>query len=488
MNITNYLMAGFQVLFFETQEIKRCVYSIEVDPFINDEPTHKEIWNMMDGRDPMGILEQLESLPKFSILVLENFNFFLGDDNPMILQKLLNMIEVIKYQQKMIIIVGTDFNSVPKALEKIVCKIEFNLPDVEVFKTIVRNFSEQVEISITEEEESAIAESCKGLSYIEAENAISASLVERNQFDRKEILKLKREMIRKSGFMDIHEPEPIENLKGLTNLVEYLFLRKEAWKPDSIKPKLRSLFLTGIPGTGKTLTCRVMASIFNCPLIILDLGALKGSLVGQTEQNIRSVTKIIDGVGFCVVLIDEIEKTLGGASSNLDSGVTIGMVGHLLTWMQERKSEGILAATSNDVSMLPPELLRAERWDGLWFVDVPTFDERKEIIKLKNKQFKSELPTDDNFINQLNNWTGAEISQLAKESHFYPIEKAIQTVPVLYKTRPESLAKIREKCKGMNIANGVIEIKKEVEPRKVTVSRNELINKLVMKKKLKRKE
>lgn len=498
LNLTNYLRAAFQILFIETQEIKRCVNSIEIDQFIDEEITRKISWDIISGvhntpendfrNDSLGILNYIKGFPaELTTFVLENYDQQIKDDF-ILQQTLLNLSEEIKQTRKMIVIVGSDFNNIPKTLEKVITKIEFDLPKVELFEQLIKEYSEQTGVEV--QDINSIAESCKGLSFIEAENAIAFSLAETQGFDKKKIIEMKRSMIKKTGSMDIMEPEPIENIGGLENLKEYIIKRKEAWEPESIKPKLRSIFLSGIPGTGKSLISKAIASIFNWPLISLDIGSVKGSLVGESEKNIRQVTKIIDAVGHVILTIEEIEKSLGGSSQNLDSGVTLGLVGYLLTWLQESKGEKILVATCNDITLLNGEFLRAGRWDSLWFVDFPTFTERKQIIEIKNRIYKSEIPTDDNFVRSLNNWTGAEIEQLAKDWHFSDnIEQAMENVPLLYKTRSDTIQQIKERSKGMMIANNkreeVTEDKRQ--ERKITINKDKSDDLTDLKAKIKRK-
>ena len=493
MNLSNYLMAGFQILFVETLEIKRCVNSIEVDQFFGEELTRKVIWNSMEGdnsknyvNDSFGILNSIKEYPELTILILENFELQLVDDNSLC-QLLLNISEQIKQERKMIVIVGSDFSKIPRILEKVITKLEFDLPTEDDFKLLIENIMKQPEIVAAGiETDLTVAATCKGLSLIEAENIISKSIIEYERLDKKVILEMKRSMIKKTGFMDIIEPETIEDLAGLENLKEVLFLRKEAWEPGSIKPKMRSIFLVGLPGTGKSLTAKVMASIFNCPLIMVDIGSCKGSLVGQTEKNLRMVTSTIDAFGMCIVFLDEINYSIGGSDQTRDGGTSLGIVGHLLTWTQESKGEKIIAATANDLIGIPPAFLRAGRFDDIFFLDFPNFEERKEIVKIMNRKHNSNLPEDDNFIRKLEEWTGAEIESLAKKIHFFSLEKSMTTVPLVSKVNPEAIKRMKLFSKGVEIANKIEEPIHEQMARTLTLGKKEeafkLKKKLILKK------
>ena len=211
-----------------------------------------------------------------------------------------------------------------------------------------------------------------------------------------------------------------------------------------------------VHNTGKSLAAKCMASIFDWPLIQLDVGAMKGGIVGETEKNVRLATKTIDAFGKAILLIDEIEKALAGASGqNLDSGVSAGMLGTLLTWFQERSSEGIVVATANDLNKLPPEFLRAGRFDTIFVVDTPNETEIKFIIEIMNRRYQSKLPTGEEFCKQLEEeqWTGAEIEQLAKDSHFDDLETAMNNVPLLADFRKDDIEEIRKKAKQFRAAS-----------------------------------
>jgi len=176
----------------------------------------------------------------------------------------------------------------------------------------------------------------------------------------------------------------------------------------------------------------------------------------------------------------EIEKAFAGASGqNLDSGVSQGMLGYFLTWMQERKSEGIVIATANDLSKLPPEFLRAGRWDCIWFVDTPNENEVKVIIEIMNRRYHSKLPTDSNFCKELaeQQWTGAEIEQLAKDSHFDDLDTAMNNIPLLSSFRKEEMDEIRKKAKMFRAASSKGEpIRKKIQLKTKPVAAGRKLN------------
>lgn len=224
---------------------------------------------------------------------------------------------------------------------------------------------------------------------------------------------------------------------------------------------------------GKSLATKILCSIFNWPGIVFDIGATKGQYLGQTGENLRLGTKIIDALGRTIVVMDEIEKgveqTEFGGGKQSGGGAIADMIGHMLTWMQERKSEAIVAATSNNLNALPPEFLRAGRWDRIFFVGLPNPYEIQIIIKIMNRKWKSELPIDLEFCKTLykNRWSGAEIEQLSKDSHYDDIESCIRKIPILAIYRQKEIDKIIEDGKKYSPAS--IEFS-EIQPVKRKIS------------------
>ncbi|OQB91706.1 MAG: ATP-dependent zinc metalloprotease FtsH 3 [Verrucomicrobia bacterium ADurb.Bin118] len=150
-------------------------------------------------------------------------------------------------------------------------------------------------------------------------------------------------------------------------------------------PPAKGLLIIGIAGTGKSLTAKVTARVFGVPLLKLDAGRLYGGLVGQSEANLRSVIQTAEAIAPCCLWLDELEKGLAGSKSSgsTDGGTSARVLGSLLSWMQEKTAPVFVVATANDVSQLPPELLRAGRWDALFFVDLPNADERQAIWQIQ---------------------------------------------------------------------------------------------------------
>lgn len=478
LDLTNYLKSSFPLLYCETYEINRAVSSITVQ-----EGYGLSKWDSINGLDNTGnltsipeFLEYLTTLNKRTAIIAENFNFFFEDES--IQQMLLNYIPIFKNQGVCIVIIGAEHpKKFPNTLKKYIHNIEFPMPTVNDFKEIVKTISEQVNIEYDE----SIAEACIGLTYEEAENALYKSVVDTKTFDKNVIYQMKGDMLKSTGFMRYINPEPIENIGGLENLKSYVAKRLIAYdKPELNLPKLKAILLVGIPGTGKSLFAKALASIFDWPLIECDVNAMKGGIVGETEENTRLFCKTVDAYGNAVILLDELSLAFGGYTSGSvheTGGATSGMLGTLLTWMNDRTSPAIVIATSNDLN-LPQAMLRAGRWSALFFIDFPSFNERKEIIQIMNKKWGSNLPIDDDFVNSLAEWSGAEIEQLAKDSLFEDYKEAAMGISLVRETKAEVINEVRKfgntirkankgsMTKGLLTKKRTISIKEEGEVKK----------------------
>ena len=172
---------------------------------------------------------------------------------------------------------------------------------------------------------------------------------------------------------------------GLDVLKEWLDNRGNAFSSsarDFGLPYPKGVLIIGIPGTGKSLISKAIGSAWSMPVLRLDVGSLFGSFIGQSEANMRKALKTAEALAPCVLWIDELEKSLGGSSGGTDSGTTARVFGSFLNWMQEKSDPVFVVATANDVSQLPPEMLRKGRFDELFFVDLPSREDRNEIFKI----------------------------------------------------------------------------------------------------------
>src|SRR5215472_6576300 len=282
---------------------------------------------------------------------------------------------------------------VPDELSDHATVIDWPLPDKAEISAIldaaiVTNVNKLPELAqLTNGKRDAAIDAALGLSEADTQNAYSTSLVKCRTIDALLVASEKKRVISKERIMEWYDPIPggLSSVGGLENLKAWSLTIADAWTEKArkygLKPRKGAL-LVGVPGCGKSLTAKAIATALGIPLIRLDLGALKSKFVGSKEENIRKALKVIEAIGRCVVWLDEIEKALAGATDGgADGGVSQDMLGSMLTWMQERSGEAFVIATANDVSKLPPELMRKGRFDEVWFVDLPTVLERKQILQ-----------------------------------------------------------------------------------------------------------
>ncbi len=260
-----------------------------------------------------------------------------------------------------------------------------------------------------------------GLTAEEAASCYAKSLVQTRKIDPLIVANEKKRVIARERVLEWHDPIKggLDAVGGLDNLKAWLIARKTAYSPaarDYGLPAPKGAVLVGISGCGKSLTAKAVATAWGVPLLRLDLGALKDKFVGGSEGNLRKALKVIEAMGRCVVWIDEIEKAMQGATGggSSDGGVSADALGTILSWMQERDGEAFVIATANDVSSLPPELLRKGRFDEVFFVDLPNVVERAGVLKaaLKANGREKVKINFEAVVDATNAFTGAEIAEL----------------------------------------------------------------------------
>jgi SpoVK/Ycf46/Vps4 family AAA+-type ATPase len=240
----------------------------------------------------------------------------------------------------------------------------------------------------------------------------------------------KAQAVKKNGLLEIVETtESLESIGGLDLLKEWLVQRKDAYSKRAIEyglPTPKGVLILGIPGTGKSLTAKATSKTFGMPLLKLDAGRIFAGLVGQSESNLRSVIQTAEAIAPCCLWIDEIEKGFAGTKSSgaTDGGTSARVFGSFISWMQEKKSPVFVVATANDVSQLPPEMLRKGRFDELWFVDLPNQKEREAIWTIQIAKYRRN-PGDFDTIQlarATDGLTGSEIENVFTDALFKAFE------------------------------------------------------------------
>jgi hypothetical protein len=444
MDLGNYLKAGYPGLYIESPEPLRAIATLKTENWLSYSwDCQRGIIERESGRviedvvDPLGSIKWLGG-QNDTVLFVQNFHHFISTVE--IIQEIQNSIPVWKGSGCCLVMVGPPAR-LPQEIESVFTILDFKLPSRDELRLIQQELGESVGVEVAED----AVEAALGLTEFESETAFALSLVLNKRFCPQVITEQKMQMIRRTGLMEFWPPVPHDLVGGLDLLKKYLNNRKKAFQSGNEHlPKPKALLLVGIPGTGKSLSCKAAASIFGWPLIRLDISALKGSLVGESERKIRQATATIDAFGKAIVWLDELEKGFAGVKSSgrTDGGTTSAMFGHFLTWLQETTSPLLVMATANNIQELPPELLRAGRFDAMFFVDLPTTQERLQIITIMNRRYGSEIPQE--YCQQLSGWTGAEIEQLAKDSLFDGLEEALENIVPLSKTMKEDITALQQ--------------------------------------------
>lgn len=327
------------------------------------------------------------------------------------------------------IIITAPVMELPPELEKIFTIFDFSLMDKDEVRADITPLVRQVNcINRCEDPEKVlndITNACVGLTTREIRRALGHSLAKNNKrkIDAADIHEEKLQIIKKSNALDYVEPtHGIDDLGGCDNFKEWIYRVKEAITPEAKAfgiPQPKGAMLVGVPGTSKTVSAEILASYLNVPLVSLDMSKIMGSLVGQSERQVANALRIAKSVAPCVLLIDECEKIFGGfaSSASCDAGTLSRVMGQLLTFLNNDETGVITIMTSNDVSILPPELTRSGRIDAQWMFDLPYASERKEIISIYLK--KNNLECGDKeleyMIEHSENFTGAEIRSAVKD-------------------------------------------------------------------------
>jgi len=307
-----------------------------------------------------------------------------------------------------------------------------------------------------------------GLSGEEAGACYARSLVTTRKIDPVLIVGEKKRIIAREKVLEWYDPIPggLDAVGGLDNVKDWLVARKTAYSTEAREyglPLPKGIFVGGVSGCGKSLLAKAVATDFEVPLLRMDLGALKGKFVGESEGNLRKALKVIEAIGRCVVWLDEVEKALQGATSgSADGGVSADALGTVLTWMQERQGGAFVIATANEVENLPPELLRKGRFDEMFFVDLPTEIERRSVLKAALRaNGRGKVKIDEAAVARATDgFTGAEIAAIvpdalylafadkAREITTADLTAVAKKIVPLSQTAAEKVTKLRNWFKG----------------------------------------
>ncbi len=425
---------------------------------------------MYNTREPAQALANMESMTVEAVFILKDFHRHM--DDPIVVRRLRDVGQKFSANRRTVILTAPEL-TVPAELAKLVEYFDLPLPDrdrlheiiKETFTRLSKTYTLKLQLDAPGVD--AMAANLRGLTEEEADRAVSQALVTRYALCPEtitDVLDAKKHLLRRSGMLEFVEAsDSLSSVGGLENLKHWLAQRRGAWEDSArefgLEPP-RGMIVLGVQGCGKSLCARAVAGEWKLPLVKFDTSAVYDKYIGETEKRIRKVFQVAEGLAPCVLWIDELEKVFAGSgpdSASADAGVSSRLLASFLSWMQDRKSPVFVAATCNNVTVLPPELIRKGRFDELFFVDLPNQSERKQIVSIqlaKRKRNPGEFDL-DKVAAAANGYSGAEIDAAVQGALYaaYSEKKPLttqslidalkQTIP-LSTTRAEEVEALRE--------------------------------------------
>ena len=405
-----------------------------------------------------------ELLPvKEKFLVLREIQDYIDDPEIKTLLALIAQRKLYDRRFETTIIIVSSINKVPSEIAQYVTFLDIEYPHEEEINALIYDHIEVNDYtSFEESDREKLMPSLQGLTAYEIDRILDMAMSNNGSLsaeDKEMILRQKKGMVKKSGLVElIDTPESLDSIGGLDDLKNYLKEKanifhnlSEALKYGVSIPK--GVFLVGMPGCGKSLCAKAAASIFEVPLLKLDMGSMMGKYVGQSEENLRKAIKIAEAAAPCILWIDEIEKAFSGVGGQNDAVLT-RMFGNFLFWMQEKSSPVYVIATANNAESLPPELKRKGRFDEIFCVNLPNNDERKKIFevhlnKLAGKSCLKDKPSFDfeKLSSETAGFNGADIESVVHqtvETSF--LEKSPVSTEAMIKIARKTLS-ITKSCK-----------------------------------------
>jgi len=426
-------------------------------------------------KDPLMALDQVIEQVEPAIFVFKDFHPFLTKNNFAVTRKLKEIALHLKNSFKTIVLVSSVLE-IPAELEKEITLLNHPLPSREDLADLmdkiiadVKQFR-QVNIELDDTGRDRLLQAALGLTLGEAENVFAKIIVKAERLsadDVNEVFAEKQQIIRKSGLLEYYATdENFANVGGMSVLKDWLAKRAVAFTHEAREfglPFPKGILMLGVQGCGKSLCAKSVSNLWQLPLLRFDMGRMFGSLVGSSEENVRRAISVAESVAPAILWVDEIDKAFAGSqgSGATDGGTTARVFGTFLTWLSEKTAPVFVVATANDISQLPPELLRKGRLDEIFFVDLPAPEERREIFKIHiSKRNRDATKFDlDLLANGSAEFSGAEIEEAVNSAlydAFYAKQELTtenirtslsQTVP-LAKTMDEQINRLRSWAEG----------------------------------------
>jgi len=424
---------------------------------------------MYNTADPVQALANLETMTIEAVFVLKDFHRHM--DNPVVVRRLRDVGQKFSANRRTLVLTAPAIE-MPPELVSLVEFLDLPLPDRDRLREIIRETytrmagTHTLKLQLDSNGVDAMAGNLRGLTEEAAERTISQTIVGRLALSPEcitDVLDAKKALLKRSEMLEfVDSTDNMASVGGLDNLKRWLQQRRGSWDDQARQFGLdppKGVIILGVQGCGKSLCARAVAGEWKLPLVKFDTAAVYDKFIGETEKRIQKVFKVAEGLAPCVLWIDELEKVFAGSgpdSASADAGVSSRLLASFLSWMQERKSPVFVAATCNNVTVLPPELIRKGRFDELFFVDLPSVDERKQVFSIQLTKRKRN-PADydlDRVAEAAKGFSGAEIESAVQTGLYAAFSRkqelgnedlltALSSTVPLSVTRAEEIAELR---------------------------------------------
>ncbi|MFI5102584.1 MAG: AAA family ATPase [Terriglobales bacterium] len=429
---------------------------------------------MYNTSDPVQALANLETMTLEAVFVLKDFHRHM--ENPVVVRRLRDVGQKFSANRRTLVLTAPAIE-MPPELASLVEFLDLPLPDRDRLREIIRETytrmagTHTLKLQLDSNGVDAMAANLRGLTEEAAERAISQTVVGRQALSPDcvtDVLEAKKALLKRSEMLEfVDATDNMSSVGGLENMKRWLEQRRGSWDDQARQFGLdppKGLIILGVQGCGKSLCARAVAGEWKLPLVKFDTAAVYDKFIGETEKRIQKVFRVAEGLAPCVLWIDELEKVFAGsgpASASADAGVSSRLLASFLSWMQERKPAVFVAATCNNVTVLPPELIRKGRFDELFFVDLPSAVERKQVFSIHLTKRKRN-PADydlDRIAEAAKGFSGAEIESAVQTALYAAFARkqelsnedlltALSSTVPLSITRAEEIAELRAWAKN----------------------------------------
>lgn len=444
---------------------------------------------MYNTADPVQALANLETMTIEAVFVLKDFHRHM--DNPVVVRRLRDVGQKFSANRRTLVLTAPAIE-MPPELAGLVEFLDLPLPDRDRLREIIRETytrmagTHTLKLQLDASGVDAMAGNLRGLTEEAAERAISQTVVGRLALSPEcvtDVLDAKKALLKRSEMLEfVDSTDNMASVGGLENLKHWLAQRRGSWDDKARQFGLdppKGVIILGVQGCGKSLCARAVAGEWKLPLVKFDTAAVYDKFIGETEKRIQKVFRVAEGLAPCVLWIDELEKVFAGSgpdSASADAGVSSRLLASFLSWMQDRKPAVFVAATCNNVTALPPELIRKGRFDELFFVDLPSAAERKQVFSIQLAKRKRN-PADydlDRVAEAAKGFSGAEIESAVQTALYAAFARkqelsiedlltALSSTVPLSITRAEEIATLRDWAKNRAVWASPLEANREGE-------------------------